>query len=121
MNWRVFKRDDPDTWPELDCPLLVCWTNGDDYRLYNAKWDSEDKKFIRDLKWIVFQKGDVFYTYIGYIPYIERELHPRKCGKGDRMCAYEDDGYCIGDSCECEHIKFVTEYSIGHKRIWKEF
>lgn len=120
MNWRVFKRDDPDTWPEVDCPLLVCWTNGDDYHLYNAKWDNEDKQFIRDLKWIVFQKGDVFYTYIGYIPYIERELHPRVCSINDRNCIDEDDGYCISD-IECPHMKIKTEYSIGRKRIWKEF
>ena len=120
MNWRVFKRDDPDTWPEIDCPLLVCWTNGDDYRLYNAKWDSEDKQFIRDLRWIVFQKGDVFYTYIGYIPYIERELHPIKCAQERPRCAHYDDGYCLCKT-KCKSQKEATEYSIGHKRIWKEF
>ena len=121
MNWHVFKRDDPKTWPEIDCPLLLCWTDGDGYRLYNAKWDKEDKQFIRDLKWIVFPKGDVFYSYIGYIPYIERECRTRKCEKDNRMCEDNDDGYCMSDFCKCEYIKFVTEYSIGYKRIWKEF
>lgn len=121
MNWRVFKRDDPSTWPEIDCPMLICWTNGDDYRLYNAKWDSEDKQFIRDLKWIVFQKGDIFYTYIGYIPYIEKECHPAKC-KGDRyLCSEYDDGYCLGDDLGCKCMEVVTEYSLGYKCIWKEF
>jgi hypothetical protein len=120
MNWHVFKRDDPETWPEVDCPLLVCWSNGDDYRLYNAKWDSEDKQFIHDLRWIVFQKGDVFYTYIGYIPYIERELHPIKCAQERPRCAHYDDGYCLCET-KCKFQKEVTEYSLGHKRIWKEF
>ena len=121
MNWHVFNRDDPETWPEIDCPLLVCWTDGEKYRLYNAKWDKEDKQFVRDLRWIVFYKGDIFYTYIDYIPYIEKELHPAKCKDNRYLCSHYDDGYCLGEDTKCKGIEIVTEYSIRHKRIWKEF
>ena len=28
MNWHLFRKDNPNTWPEIDCPMLV-------YRAYN--------------------------------------------------------------------------------------
>lgn len=120
MNWHIYKRDDPNTWPEIDCPMYVCWTNGDRYRFYDARWDNEDKHFMHDLRWIVFEQGDVFYAYVGYIPYIEKEFHPIKCSKKDEICEYEDDRYCLCDK-KCEYQYEVTEYLLGSKRIWKDF
>lgn len=121
MNWKVFKREDPNTWPKVDCPLFVCWTNGKRHKFYDARWDTEAKRFMHDWRWIFFEKeGDIFYVSIGYIPYIERETHPMKCITIDSACEYEDDGYCLFDGfCTCQ--KEITEYMIGYKRIWKEF
>ena len=120
MNWKVFKRDDPSTYPELDCPLLICWTNGMRHCFYTAKWDNRYKQFVRDLRQCVFYEGDIFYKYLAYVPYIENELHPIKCGKEDKRCEYEDDGYCLY-KLQCKHQKDSTEYSLGSKPIWKEY
>lgn len=121
MNWHVFKKDDPSTYPDIDCPMLVCWTNSDRYLLYNARWDNEVNKFMNsDFRWILFEKGDIFYSYIAYIPYIEKVLHPIKCDMKYKIGEHEDDGYCLcGNKCKgkCE----TTEYSLGLKRIWKDF
>ena len=121
MDWKVFKKDDPSTYPEIDCPLLICWTNGEESRFYTGNWDNEDKKFVRDLKWMFFYEGDIFYQYLSYAPFIERECHPAKCEDDRYMCSNYDSGYCLGEDTGCRCIRIVTEYSIGHKRIWKEF
>jgi hypothetical protein len=107
----------------------VCWRDGNDYRLYHARWDNEAKTFMNsDFRWISFSKGDIFYSYVGYIPYIEKECHPIKCGYFDEngeecACPYgfDDNGYCMNYEFKCEHMKVVTEYSLGSKPIWKEF
>ena len=120
MNWKVFKRDDPGTYPELDCPLLIYWTNGRRYSYYIAKWDNKYKQFIRDLRRCVFYEGDIFYKYLAYAPCIEKELHPIKCNKEDWKCDYYDNEYCLCEN-KCEHQKEVTEYALISKPIWKEF
>lgn len=121
MNWRVYKHEDPSTYPEIDCPMYVCWTNGERYRFYDARWDNEGKHFMHDWRWICFERGDVFYAYVSYIPYIEKECHPAKC-KGDKyLCSDYDNGYCLGDDRGCKCMEVTTEYSLGYKRIWKEF
>lgn len=120
MQWKVFKRDNPSTYPDIDCPLLVYWTDGNRDIFYTAKWDNEDKEFVRDLRTIRFYKGDIFYSYLAYVPYIEKELHPIKCDMRYKACGHEDDGYCLfGNKCQgkCQ----TTEYSLGLKRIWKDF
>lgn len=117
MNYHVFNFDDSSTWPELNCPLLVFWTNND-WPLI-LQWDNKGRCFVDSHR--SYYPTQCFYAYIGYAPYIEKECHPRKCGKGDRYCENEDDGYCMSDFCECKYIKFATEYSLGNKRIWKEF
>lgn len=121
MNWNVFKRDDRETWPKIDCPLLVCWTDGNRYRFYDAMWDNEGNKFMRDYHWMWFEDGDIFYVYLGYIPHIERECHPYKCKENRYLCSNYDDGYCFGEDTKCKGIEVATEYSIGYKKIWKEF
>lgn len=122
MNWHVFKRDDPDTWPKIDCPMLVYC---DLFNiLYVCKWDNNINKFFEEVdcdKRFLHHFRECFYAYIGYLPYIEKECHPAKC-KGDRyLCSEYDDGYYLGDDLGCKGMEIVTEYSIGHKRIWKEF
>ena len=75
---------------------------------------------MRDLRWICFEKGDIFYIYVGYIPYIENEFHPMKCSKKDEICEYEDDGYCLCKR-KCKYQCETIEYLLGLKRIYKEF
>ena len=121
MNWKVFKKNDPSTYPEIDCPLLIYWTDGSREIFYTAKWDAEDKEFVHDLRTIRFYKGDIFYAYLSYVPYIENEMHPAKCKEDKYLCSHYDDGYCLGEDTKCKCIEEVTEYSLGYKRIWKEF
>lgn len=117
MNWHMFKRDDPKTWPEIDCPMLICTDNE---LLITCLWDNALKCFYNDE--IGFTEyWECFYSYIGYLPYIEKELHPTKCKDNRYLCSHYDDGYCLGEDTKCKGIEVVTEYSIGHKRIWKEF
>lgn len=120
MNWHVYKRDDPSTHPDIDCPMYVCWTNGERYRFYDARWDNEGKRFMHDWRWIWFEQGDIFYAYVGYIPFIEWECHPIKCNKEDSICEYDDNGYCLCEN-SCNHQRHAIEYSLGYKRIWKKF
>ena len=114
MNWHVFKRDDPDTWPEVDCLFIIC---GEYENIFICKWDPDLKCFY-DSSGLI--NWDCLYTSVGYLPYIEKELHPIKCMKESFSCEYEDDGYCLCET-ECKYGRKATEYSIGHKRIWKEF
>lgn len=115
MYYKVFKMDDPDTWPELNCPLLV-WKPNQEWP-YIFQWDPKEHCFIDDR--VTYRPKMCFYKYIGYMPYIERELHPKKCTNKDR-CYDEDDGYCLYIG-ECEYQKEVTEYALGSKPIWKEY
>ena len=116
MNWKVFRRDDPDTWPQIDCKFLVC---GDNDTLAVCEWDKVLKCFYDERGFTEY--WECFYATIGYLPFIERELRLAKC-KGDRcLCSDYDDGYCLGDDRGCKCMEVVTEYSIGHKRIWKDF
>lgn len=115
MNWHVYDRDNPDTWPELDCYYLIY---GDNDILAVCSWDPALKCFYDNNGFTEY--WECFYVTIGYLPYIERELHPIKCMKESFSCEYEDDGYCLCET-ECKYGRKSTEYSIGHKRIWKEF
>lgn len=119
MDWQVFKRDDPSTWPEFDCPVLVCKNfDDDDYYFARAKWDNELKRFIGDgsSSW-----NECYYSYITYIPKGHKVYHPVRC-KNDDNCKIgcNDNGYCMYD-CECEQSFVVNEYEIIPKLIVKEF
>lgn len=116
MKYNVFKIDDPDTWPQYNCPILV-WRKNHDYP-YVYQWDPTEHCFLNDYD--TYYPDTCFYTYIGYRPYIEKELHPKKCHNGYWECELYDDGYCLWDG-RCKDQKEVTEYSIGIKQIWKSF
>lgn len=116
MNYKVFNFNDSSTWPEINCPLLVFWTN-DDWPLI-LQWDKEARCFVDNYR--SYYPTQCFYKYISSMPYIERELRPMKCGKLENMCEYDDDGYCMYDG-PCSYKKEITEYAIAYKRIWKEF
>ena len=116
MNYKVFNFDDPSTWPELNCPLLVFLTN-DDWPLI-LQWDNEVHCFVDNHR--SYYPTQCFYKYIGYMPYIERECYPIKCAFDNLECPSWDDGYCMQDK-KCEYQKEVIEYSLGSKQIWKEY
>lgn len=117
MNYKVFNFNDPSTWPELNCPLLVFFTN-DDWPLI-LQWDNESRCFVDNHH--SYYPTQCFYKYIGYMPYIEKELHPAKCKEDRYLCSHYDDGYCLGEDTKCKSIEMVTEYMLGSKPIWKEY
>ena len=123
MNWYVFNREDPETWPELNCPMLVYYDLLD--TLYICKWDNDINKFFEEVdcdKRFLHHFKECFYSYIGYIPNGYKVLHPVRCLNDDNCkigCA--DDGYCMYDFCKCEQQKVINEYVVDTKRIWKEF
>lgn len=124
MNWHLFRQDDPNTWPQIDCPMVIHtgWINEHEPKLFQiARWDNKNKWFKVDSSAIVMT--ECCYAYIGYAPSGYKTTYPTKCmrERNDR-CAYDDDGYCMLDrTYACEHKQDVAEYSLEEKRIWKEF
>ena len=123
MNWHVFKRDDPSTYPESDCPMLLYTENESGrFTLSVRYWNKEENAFwsLKGCTWFIPPSDwTCFYTYITHLPYIEKELHPVKCSKNKPRCAHYDDGYCLAET-GCKSAKVVTEYMIGLKRTPEE-
>ena len=124
MTWHVYKKDDPTTWPEIDCPMLVY----DEIfgNLYVWKWNNELKKFIDNgPEKAIHYIRECYYQYIGYVPDGYKVYKARKCSVWEeRRCQYADDGYCfdLPKNVKCKFAKEVNEYWLNdNKRIWKEF
>lgn len=119
MKWHVYKRDDPSTYPKIDCPILILLN---DVTVVVCKWDNEQKCFYNDE--FCFDDG-CFYACIGYLPYMYQTHHPVGCNYDRlRLCphGFDDDGYCIcDDRFKCEHQVVRNEYEIMMRRVWKEF
>ena len=124
MNWRVFKIDDTSTHPDIDCPMVVYRPYISCFTLDVHYFDNERKKFYQkeggDGRWYKAY-DECFYSYVGYLPYIEKECYPFKCKENRYLCSNYDDGYCFGEDTGCKCIEEATEYSLGYKRIWKDF
>lgn len=122
-NAHVFKRDDPSTYPEFDYPMLVYVEDKHgNFSLSVRTWNKEEKAFnkFRGYTWFLPMPDDVcFYEYITHVPYVEKELHPVKCGANKPRCVHYDDGYCLANN-GCKSAKVVTEYLLGLKRVPKE-
>ena len=121
MKWHVYKKDDPNTWPHIDCPMVL-YGGVPFYRnlLDIFKWDNTAKNFIYCDK-RVLSVDECYYAYIGYVPSGYKTLYLIKCMcEYDDRCTYEDDGYCMFKD-SCEFAKVVPEYVIEEKRVWKEF
>lgn len=121
MKWHLYKKDDPNTWPKVDCPMVVCLYHPSDGEMELHMC----KSFVKGFGVFMFQDGgtcctECYYAYIGYVPSGYKTTYPIRCMRDGDRCAYEDDGYCMFES-ECEFAKEVPEYSIEEKRIWKEF
>ena len=97
MNYKVFKIDNPDTWPELNCPLLV-WKPNEEWP-HIFQWDPNEHCFLNDYD--TYYPNKCLYKYIGYMPYIKKTLHPIKCAFNNWECPHYDDGYCLcNENCE---------------------
>ena len=117
MNWKLYKKDDPNTYPEIDCWVLACKTFGDEFYLARCKWDNQNRCFVGDGAgaW-----SECYYVYIGYIPSGYKTVKVTKCTREHR-CEFDYDGYCEYDGC-CEFVKEMNEYCLfDNKRVWKEF
>ena len=120
MKWHLYKKDDPNTWPKIDCPMVVCLYHPNrDMNLWICKWNKDNNWFVRE-EVVNFYTEECYYAYIGYVPNGYKTLYPTRCMKKGIRCADEDDGYCMFES-PCEFAKEVPEYEIEKKRIWKEF
>lgn len=125
MKWHLYKKDDPNTWPKIDCPMVV-WTGED---LFLCDWYNDYRKMfdlcevidpcfyerLRDLT-------ELYYAYIAYVPSCYKTLYPTRCTK-ESYCeyGYDDDGYCMAENQQCYFAKLVPEYEIEEKTIWREF
>lgn len=123
MKWHLYKSEDSNTHPKIDCPMVV-YGGAPFYRnlLDIFKWDNNAKNFIYYDK-RVLSVDECYYAYIGYVPSGYKICYPTKCMRErDDRCGFDDDGYCMSDETyACEHKQNVAEYSIEEKRIWKEF
>lgn len=122
MNWHLYKKDDPNTWPEIDCPILVydeTWCE-----FYICKWNSELGRFVEPKGKILHCWTECYYQYIEYMPNGYEATKVKKCNSfTNARCPYEDDGYCFDSprQTKCKYMVEETEYSINYKRIWEEF
>jgi hypothetical protein len=121
MSWQLYKKDDPNTWPELDCPMLIY--KEDFNSLHIWRWNNELNKFINDdTERVIHYTRECYYQYIGYVPNGYKAIETSRCMDELRpRCEFEDDGYCMNDVC-CKFKQTVNEYVLNdNKRIWKEF
>jgi len=128
-HWHLYRKDDPNTWPEIDCPMLVCrWFNDTFYELKIMYWEQDKRQFYyanHSMERYYCEEDELYYLYVGYIPNGYKAIKIKKCGVwSDTRCQYADDGYCfdLPRHLNCKHIVEVTEYSLNdNQRIWKEF
>ena len=123
MNWKLYKKDDPNTWPQIDCPMIV-------YKEYGPKniitvvcvWDKQRNAFYEKVDHHYYNFSECYYSRITHVP-SEYKTHEVLMCKDDSDCKIgcDDDGYCMYDFCNCEQQRWVNEYEIEMKRVWKEF
>jgi hypothetical protein len=126
MNWHVYKKDDPSTWPEIDCPMLIyneVWCE-----FHICKWNNIINRFFEPKEKLLHTWKECYYKYIGYIPNGYSVSHPVVCGRIDEegneliKCDFWHDGYCENEESVCEYSQVLNNYYIyDEKRIWKEF
>lgn len=123
MNWHLYKRDDPNTWPHIDCPIVVYFCNSNEIvNLDVCKYNKEQNWFVREEKCNFFI-NECYYAYIGYVPSGYKTHHPIMCTCENCPEGYDDNGYCMDydNDYVCGYKKETAEYSVEQKRIWKEF
>lgn len=128
MNWHLYRKDDPNTWPEIDCPMDACiYVTDGLYMIKIVYYDISENVFyyIECMERYNVKSDELYYRYIGYIPNGYKTIKSKKCGVyHDRYCQYQDDGYCfdLPRGITCKHMQEVNEYVLNdNMRIWKEF
>ena len=122
MNWKLYKKDDPDTWPQIDCPILVYDEYWCDFHI--CKWNNEINKFFEPKNKLLHYWKECYYAYIDYVPEGYEETKVKKCNSfTNTRCQYEDDGYCfdLPRHSQCKYMVEETEYSLAMKRNWRDF
>lgn len=128
MNWHVYRKDDPNSWPEIDCPMLVYvkYRAGTE-ELHVCRFDNRFKQFYGmcnlEVAYHAYAFTECYYQYIGYVPNGYKVLKFDKCmAELQVRCDFDDDGYCMDVNNPCPFRKTVNEYAFNdNKRIWKEF
>ena len=122
MEWHLYKKDDRNTWPKYDCPVLIANKHG----LWAATYVWNNIKHCFHNRFTEDNYADIvecYYAYISYVPSGYKTHHPTICTCENCPECYDDDGYCMDYDNEyvCGCKKEIAEYSIEMKRIWKEF
>lgn len=117
MKWHLYKRDDPNTWPQVDCKFIVCDSR---QNVFICNWNNDRKMFFTSMSWC--DKDEYYYGYISFMPSGYTTKYPIKCmNKNDCYQGYNDDGYCVVRNTTCKYAKIVPEYTIKEELVWKEF
>jgi hypothetical protein len=121
MKWQLYKKDDPNTWPKIDCPLLVYKGEGKYPKVY--QWSPAERAFGDDHSVCNYNPKECYYAYVDWVPCGYKTLYPTKCVCEERCPhGYDDNGYCMsGRTFACKYKRDVAEYSIDYEAIWKEF
>jgi hypothetical protein len=120
MKWNLYNKDNPNTWPQIDCPMVIHtgWATENEPNPFKlAKWDNQNGWFKIDGCAVVMT--ECCYAYIGYVPNGYKTRNVTKCA-GNTDCEWCDNGYCLLRE-SCKQQKEVDEYRIEEKAIWKEF
>ena len=122
MKWHLYKKDDPNTYPKIDCPMIL-W---DGEILDICDWYNDQRKmfdsFVADNSFHINHLTECYYAYIGYVPSGYKTVYQTRCIK-ESYCedGYDDNGYCMAENQQCEFAQLVPEYVIEEKAIWKEW
>ena len=121
MNWRLYKKDEPDTWPTIVCNFIVCIED----TLIGAKWSKKYNCFVDAVFQEEIEADEYFYAYVLSMPKRCVTHNVAKC-INDENCPYgcDDDGYCMYDnllgSDTCGSKRIVNEYEIGEELVYEE-
>ena len=125
MKWHLYKKDDPNTWPQIDCPMVVYYPvkqyHDSEPVIFIGHWDNDRKQFYTPKKW--WDEMELYYAYVAYTPSGYKTCYPIMCTCDNCPEGYDDNGYCMDydDEYACKYKKEVPEYVIEEKAIWKEF
>lgn len=92
MNWRLYRKDDPNTWPEIDCPMDACIYIADGlYLIKIVYYDIKANVFyyFECMNRYDVKSDELYYRYIGYIPNGYKTLKAKKCSAyPEKLCEY---------------------------------
>ncbi len=113
LKWKLFMPDEPETYPELNKPLVLC-----DFRGILRKptpailTQRKDGSYWWDGGYIGECVWPMMWTTLLSLPKDPVIIEVKKC-EGDRSCEWSDDGYCFDkpEDVSCDKIRIVHELS----------